>query len=112
MAPLFRVFSPNKRKINASQPCSSWAQNKGGVGEPENRCAPATEARARRYSQLAETVEPRESTTGVLYRARNLVMVQIPGQERERRLTIQPEFSTLFNIKWEKRQTPTLPAGS
>jgi len=26
---------------DASQPCSSWAQNKGGVVEPQNRCTPA-----------------------------------------------------------------------
>lgn len=65
-----------------------------------------------RYSQLAQTVKPRKSTAGVLYCARNLVMVQIPGEETERRLTIQPEFSTLFNIKWENRRTPSLRPGS
>lgn len=58
-----------------------------------------TEATAQRHSQLAEIVQPRESATGVLYRAGNLVMVQIPGEETERKLTIQPEFSTLFNDK-------------
>lgn len=46
----------------------------------------------KRYSQLAEAVKPGESTTGVLYCARNLVMVQIPGEKTE--LTIQSEFST------------------
>lgn len=65
-----------------------------------------------RYSQLAQTVEPRKSAAGVLYCARNLVMVQIPGEETERRLTIQPEFSTLFNIKWENRRTPSVHPGS
>lgn len=47
-----------------------------------------------RYSQLAETLEPRKSATGVLYCARNLIMVQIPGEQTDRQLTIHSEFST------------------
>lgn len=72
----------------------------------ETPCTSSPEDPTPRYSQLAQIVEARESAAGVLYCARNLVMVQIPGEETERSLTTQPEFSTLFNLRWENRRTP------
>ena len=63
----------------------------GRSQEPSSH-AGAPRTSKRRYSQLAEAVKSHKSTTGIFYCARNLVMVQIPGEKTERQLTIQ--FST------------------
>lgn len=86
---LMRISSQTKGKKLSS----GRAHNKGGGGQ-ERLHARAPQNLPTRYSQLAEAVEPRKSTTGVLYGARNLIMVQLPAEERERKLTVQSEFST------------------
>lgn len=45
---LIQTLLPKQRKINGSQPFSSWAHERGGTGEPEKHCAPPPQKGQRR----------------------------------------------------------------
>lgn len=45
---LIQTLLPKQRKINGSQPFSSWAHKRGGTGEPEKHCAPPPQKSQRR----------------------------------------------------------------
>lgn len=102
-------FLPKQKKINASQLSSGRTQNKGGIGGAK-KCLHMHESLRtsnKRYSQLAEAVKPGESTTGVLYCARNLVMVQIPGEKTRAHHPVWV-LNFFFSVSWQNRLTPNL----
>ena len=65
-------------------PQPKWCVYWWGAGAWSHLCAPSPQIFQCPHSQLAEAVQPCESTTGVLDCARNLIVVQIPGEERQK----------------------------